>query len=189
MNDEKQLIDRARRGDIRAYEEIVRRSQGEVRTFVKSRILNDAAADDIAQEVFVGAYKSIVKFQGNSSLKSWLFSIAKNKIVDFIRKESRRQEFMSELQSAFATNKTQHSPLQTKAQSDLPQVIESLKQCVSRLSPDAKQMIKNFYYEDISAAKIAQSTGHKAGSVRMMLMRIRRALAKCIDANTEAHEQ
>ena len=105
MNDQlKELIDRSRQGDADAYSEIVRRFQADVRAYLKSRLLSEANADDLAQEVFIGAFKSIRKFEGNSSLKTWLISIAKFKIIDFLRAEERKQNLLSELQFALASH-------------------------------------------------------------------------------------
>ena len=137
--DEQQLVDRARNGDCDAYGELIRRFQHDVRTFIKSRILNESTADDLAQEVFVGGYKSIRKFQGNSSLKSWLISIAKFKIIDYLKAESRKKKMQTELQLIFEN--TEHQRLTEPAESEFTDVVASLRNCIEALKPNAKKIV------------------------------------------------
>jgi len=180
--DEQQLVDRARNGDCDAYGELIRRFQHDVRAFIKSRILNESTADDLAQEVFVGGYKSIRKFQGKSSLKSWLISIAKFKIIDYLKAESRKKQLQSKLQLIF--EQTEHQRLTDPADSEFTDVVESLRKCIEALNPNAKKIVSEYYFENRSAVDIGDQSGLKPGTVRMNLMRIRQSLAKCIRVRT-----
>ena len=178
VNEDSLLIERAKAGDADAYGQIVREYQADVRAFIRSRLLDDATADDLAQEVFIGGFKSIRKFKGNSSLRSWLISIARNKLIDFIRSESRKKNLQCELQKLFDSENDLR--LQQNSDTEITEMVDYLKICVESLKPQAKNLLGKFYYDDCSAVQIGNDIGQKPSSVRMHLLRIRRALAKCI---------
>lgn len=85
----KKLIDRARGGDKEAFEELVIKYEHRIRAFCSLSLRNEAHGDDAAQEVFLKAYRSIGKFRGDSTFSTWLFTLARNQIVDFIRRDRR----------------------------------------------------------------------------------------------------
>ena len=176
--EEAELVEKACNGDCDAYGELIRRFQRDVRTFIRSRILDETAADDLAQEVFVGGFKSIKTFRGKSSMKSWLIGIAKFKIVDFLRAEARKKKLHSELQLLFENSGSEW--LTEPVNSEFEPVLATLRKCLDSLKPGARQFVTKYYFENLSAAQIAEDSGQKPGAVRMSLMRIRNALAKCI---------
>lgn len=85
-HEEKQLIEAYLNGDYKSLELLVRQYLGPIYGFVYKQVGNAQDAEDITQEVFIKVWKNINKFDGNKSFKSWIFSIARNSIIDFIRK-------------------------------------------------------------------------------------------------------
>ncbi len=71
------------------FDEIVREYSGMLYNHIRRMIGNDEDSRDILQEVFINVYKKIDSFREESSLKTWLFRIASNKTIDFLRKEKR----------------------------------------------------------------------------------------------------
>jgi RNA polymerase sigma-70 factor (ECF subfamily) len=87
-------------GDRNAFGELVRRHQSDVRALLRKLVCGDhALADDLAQETFIRAYRSLGKFQGNSGFGTWLYRIAYNVFVsDSRRSHIRREvEFVDEM--------------------------------------------------------------------------------------------
>lgn len=85
--DESLLVDRARNNDYRAYEELYRLHIGRVFALCV-RLLNDHdLAEDMAQEAFVQAWKNLSKFRGDSAFGSWLYRIATNTVLSYLRKQ------------------------------------------------------------------------------------------------------
>jgi RNA polymerase sigma-70 factor, ECF subfamily len=70
------LVDRLRRGDQRAFEELVRRYQNRVFGVTLRMLGNRADAEEVAQEVFLRVYRSVTDFRGQSKLSTWLYAIA-----------------------------------------------------------------------------------------------------------------
>ena len=89
---ESTLIDRCRRGDAEAFGRFVDLYQARVTGFVRRMVANADDAEDLAQETFLRAYGSFGRFDGRSSVRTWLFRIAHNLCIDRARRLGRRVE-------------------------------------------------------------------------------------------------
>ena len=171
------LVEKAQRGSVEAFEELVRRYQMDIRAFLRRRIHNIAVADDLAQEVFLGAIKSIEKYNQTGSIRSWLFSIARFKMIDYLRSEKRRAK-SADFEIALEDESVRRG--KDSPDEDFEELVPTLKTCIDALRPNAKDLVNQFYFENVSAKVIAEDINQKASTVRMTLLRIRKALAKCI---------
>ena len=84
------LVARIREGDSTAWEYLIERFEGRLLAFVRSRLKNRSAAEDIVQETFLGFLVSLPNYRETTPLESFLFSIAAHKLTDYLRKEGRR---------------------------------------------------------------------------------------------------
>jgi RNA polymerase sigma-70 factor (ECF subfamily) len=84
------LIQRIRKGDDDAWDELIVRYEGRLLAFVESRIGRRASSEDIVQETFIGFLNSLPNFDGKRPLESYLFSICAYKLTDHLRREGRR---------------------------------------------------------------------------------------------------
>jgi RNA polymerase sigma-70 factor, ECF subfamily len=84
------LIQRIRRGESEAWDEMIGRFEGRLMAFAESRVRDKAAAEDVVQETFIGFLTSLPNFDENQSLEGYLFSIAAHKLTDLLRREGRR---------------------------------------------------------------------------------------------------
>jgi RNA polymerase sigma-70 factor (ECF subfamily) len=84
---DEQLIEQYLRGDEKSLEVLVKRYLKPIYSFVYKNIGNPEMAEDITQETFVKVWKNLKKFDKQKSFKSWLFTIAKNSSIDFLRKK------------------------------------------------------------------------------------------------------
>jgi RNA polymerase sigma-70 factor (ECF subfamily) len=90
MDADQLLVDRIRKGDPTAWEELIARYEGRLHAFVQNRIRNAATSEDVVQETFVGFLNSLPNFDSGRSLESYLFSICAYKLTDQLRREGRR---------------------------------------------------------------------------------------------------
>jgi RNA polymerase sigma-70 factor (ECF subfamily) len=74
----------------RAWEELVHRYEGRLRAYVRRRLRDHAATDDVVQETFVGFLHSLTNFDDKRDLQTWLFTIASHKVTDQLRRLGRR---------------------------------------------------------------------------------------------------
>ena len=173
------MVEQAKNGNQEAFEKLVRAFQADVRFYLLRRINNASVADDLAQEVFLSAIKNIGQLQNNNSVRSWLLGISHNKLVDYLRKVSRRKSTQVEqIESLLAEEQLdREKAVASDRQED---VFESLKDCISLLKPKAQMIVQKFYYDDQTAEKISAESNVSGSAIRMSLLRIRKTLAKCI---------
>ena len=80
--DEMVLVERARQGDLGAYDDLVRRYQERIYATIYHMTSNHEDANDLAQEAFIKAYQALKSFKGGSSFYTWVYRIAVNKTID-----------------------------------------------------------------------------------------------------------
>lgn len=169
-----------------SIEEIVHRHHREVRGFLARFLGNDASVDDVAQEVFVQVHRSLDKFTGQGSLRSWIFGIARHQVGTWFRKQSRQIRFRGlDVESDLTQYRWQQWQQDVESASvadgdnDLDD-LELMRGCLEKLKPSHRSMVQRFYFEGVTAEAIGQQDGRASGAVRMALMRIRESLATCI---------
>lgn len=92
MKEDLELIRAVLRGDMNSFEEIVARYEMGIVRFIYNMIRDKEAAEDLTQEVFINAYKKLHTFRQEYKFSTWLYQIAKNKCIDYIRKYGKAQE-------------------------------------------------------------------------------------------------
>lgn len=85
--DDKKLIQRYLKGEAQALDFLIAKYLKPIYGFVYKNVGNEANAEDITQEVFIKVWKNIKKFNQNKNFKPWIFQIAKNTSIDFLRKK------------------------------------------------------------------------------------------------------
>jgi RNA polymerase sigma-70 factor (ECF subfamily) len=88
--DEELLVRRARHGDLEAYDELVRRHQERIYATIYHMTSNHEDANDLAQESFIKAFQALKSFKGGSSFYTWLYRIAVNKTINFLKQRKNR---------------------------------------------------------------------------------------------------
>ena len=179
---------RAASGDTAAFERLVRKYKKYVCTTVFSVIRNRDDSFDVAQEVFLKLYHSIGSFKGESSFSSWLYRIAKNSALDFLRKQKKAQtvslnaenddgeKLLPDLPDPSDRNHPEKAALAAEKR-------EMLYAALNRLTPEHREMIllrdiNGYTYEEIS-----DMLGLESGTVKSRLFRAREALRKILAEN------
>ena len=89
-DDEWVLVRRAQHEDTRAFDELVRRYQERIYATIYHMTSNHEDANDLAQDAFIKAYRALKSFKGNSSFYTWLYRIAVNKTINFLKQRKSR---------------------------------------------------------------------------------------------------
>lgn len=84
------LVKQIRRGDSRAWEQLIARYEGRLLAFVERRLRDRAASEDVVQETFVGFLNSLPNYDDRRELQTYLFTIAAHKLTDHLRRSGRR---------------------------------------------------------------------------------------------------
>jgi RNA polymerase sigma factor (sigma-70 family) len=161
------LVERARRGDIRAYEELVRRYQ-DVAFRLAYTILGSAEeAEDAAQEGFVRAYHALGRFRRGAPVRPWLLTIVAN-AARTRRATSARRPTLTLQAVATAADDSARSPESVALVAE--QRLELLN-AVNALRDDDQRVIAYRYFLDLSEAEMAQLLGCARGTVKSRLSR------------------
>ena len=84
------LVHRARRGDLKSYDELVKRYQERIYATIYHMTSNHEDANDLAQDSFIKAFQALGSFKGGSSFYTWLYRIAVNKTINFLKQRKNR---------------------------------------------------------------------------------------------------
>jgi RNA polymerase sigma-70 factor (ECF subfamily) len=173
--DESRLIERARRGDLAAYDELVRAHQ-EAAFRAAYLITHDTAdAQDAAQEAFIRAYDALGRFDVRRPFRPWLLRIATNLAINRLRASQRRQSLVERY--GVNTMETQETPA-IEASVVKRERSRRVWDAVRLLKPDDQQMLILRYFFDLSEAELARAFDVAAGTVKS---RLHRALGRLRD--------
>jgi RNA polymerase sigma-70 factor (ECF subfamily) len=178
---ERKLVEAARRGDHRAFEALVLKYQDRIYRVVQRMVGGSDAVDDLAQEVFIRAYRSIGDFKGESSLYTWLYKIALNLCRNHYRTRGRRpvHEEIGEDGSATVLESEGASPEDEVVRREF---WEQLRQGLAELPDEQREAVVFCDLEGMSYEEMAEVMGVPIGTVRSRIFRGRRALQERLAA-------
>ncbi|HRU39986.1 MAG TPA: sigma-70 family RNA polymerase sigma factor, partial [Candidatus Goldiibacteriota bacterium] len=178
-------VKKAKAGDRAAFDSLVKSCARDIYNFCLRLCRNREAAEDIAQEAFISAYKSIGGFEEKSPFKGWVYRIAVNAWKNRVRYEKRR--FFSKHDSLDEAMETEEGGMQRQVadirqQPDMDAEKEMKKSAIhaalSGLSPDMRQMIVLRDMEELSYDEIAGVLRLPLGTVKSRIARARETLAE-----------
>ena len=181
LEEENDLVEQAKRGDVRAYEELVRTYQGIA--FRTAYLVAGSADDarDASQEGFVKAYRALGRFRHGAPFRPWLLQIVANEAKNRRRSAGRRATLTLRLAAAEPSGGAAPSPEATLLASDER---HRLLQAVSTLREEEQLVVACRYFLDLSEDETAQMLGLRRGTVKS---RLSRALARLRVDLEEAH--
>ena len=177
------LVERARQHDLNAYDALVGRYQKKVYALVYNMTSSREDTEDLVQDVFVKAYHSLGSFKGDSSFYTWIYRIAVNRSINFLKKRKRRSGGVSlddmdraiENDPAFIELSSRESPLRDMAITELQ---EKLNGALQTLSEKHRTVVVLHDIEGMPHDEIAKVVGCSAGTVRSRLFYARQELQK-----------
>ncbi len=169
-----ELITRAISGREDSFEELVSRYQRPIVSYVY-RMLNDYDASlDVTQEVFIKVYKSLERYSSDYKFSTWLYRIAHNAAIDYIRRNSKKlQSLETENQDGtyeLQLESTIPTPEQNRQTSEWRTEIESVVKCLPAVY---RELIVLRHSKDMSYGEIAEITDLPLGTVKNRLFRAR----------------
>jgi RNA polymerase sigma-70 factor (ECF subfamily) len=167
--DEAMLVRRAAAGETTAFAELVRRHQGKVRGLLLRLCGDRTLADDLAQEVFLRAYRGLWGFEGRSSFGTWLYRISYNAYLN----HSTRVRKWSSLPTAYDAETAAPDDALSPPRSDLRRDLEA---AVATLPQRYRGVVVLYYLQDLSYPEIAEILDVPLGTVKTHLHRAKRLL-------------
>jgi RNA polymerase sigma-70 factor (ECF subfamily) len=179
VDDPAEMLEQARRGSAHAFTQIVRHYQSRVRAFLGRFVRGADVVEDLAQDTFVRAYRSLAQFRGDSSLGVWLLGIARNLALMHLREEARRRAKESDVLRA-ALARWLAEPAERAVGAEEDRALQALEACLDALPEHSAELVDGYYFKGRTTAELARAAGKKEGALGMMLLRIREILRRCI---------
>ena len=175
---DQQLVQRAQRGDLRAFDLLVLKYQGRIAALV-SRYVSDAGeVEDVTQEAFIKAYRALGKFRGDSAFYTWLYRIAVNAAKNHLVAKGRRPGADATIEDAEGFDEggmlsESASPEALAMGGELAEVVES---ALNALPDELKAALMLREFDGLSYDDIADVLGCPVGTVRSRIFRAREAV-------------
>lgn len=181
-NTDQYYIDKVCAGNANAYSFLVERYKNMVFTLAVRMVKNREEAEEIAQDAFIKAFRSLSKFKGDSKFSTWLYRIVYNLSIDSLKKQKRlvKPDLIDEINEG-----------NLGLEQDILSLIESKerKQIIEKalylLPEDDRVIITLFYFEELSLQEISDIVAIKANAVKVKLHRSRKKLYELLKNKTE----
>jgi RNA polymerase sigma-70 factor (ECF subfamily) len=172
------LVQAARDGDQMAFAELLGRYRDAIYFMLLKMVNNPSDAEDLTIEAFGKAFKNIGQYTPNFAFSTWLFKIATNNCIDFIRKKRAATISLDQ-------GPEEHETATVTIQSDTPdpeenlinnQKIKLLREVVSKLKPRYRTLVELRYFKEYSYEEISEELELPIGTVKAQLFRARELL-------------
>ncbi len=172
---DRQLVERFQRGDKTAFDKLMRIYHGKIYRLAYRFTHDVEDALDLSQEIFLKAFKSLGDFKHQSSFYTWLYRIARNLCVDYLRhKKTSFQTIPLEEVSDVLTYSSPCDPVEVK------ELRGEIAKAISALPPQQKQAFILRYYEGLDLESIARVLGCRESTVRSHLCLGRRKIREIL---------
>lgn len=169
------------KGEQNAYATLVERYQNFVFTLVLRYVKSREDAEEVAQDVFVKAYRSLANFKGNSKFSTWLYTIATTTSITFLRKK--KPDIQSLDNEVFFEAGLNIDSGMSADRIEQKSKITMVSQSIEMLSAEDAQIITLFYKGEQTLEEIAHITGKKTNTVKVQLHRARARLKEKMQKN------
>lgn len=174
------LVPAARAGDMRAYDQLVQRYQERIYATVYHMTSNHEDANDLAQETFIKAYSALKSFKGDSSFYTWIYRIAVNKTINFLKQRRNKislslndLDFNIENDPELVAFVSDNTP---RRDASLAELQEKLNNALQRLSDVHRMVVTLHDVQGMSHEEIANVMECNVGTVRSRLFYARQQL-------------
>ncbi len=191
-----ELVKSAQKGDQHAYTELMTRYRDAIYYMILKMINNTSDAEDLTIEAFGKAFKNIEQYSPSFAFSTWLFKIASNNCIDFLRKKKARQISIVSNQSDNSNVMSDGINEETSIsiRSDLPDPEEALiksqkkillREIVDTLKPRYRRLVELRYFKEFSYEEIATELDIPIGTVKAQLFRARELLSGIVKKRHE----
>lgn len=178
---DQQLVERAQRGDKKAFELLVSKYQRKLARLLSRFIRDGAEVEDVTQEAFIKAYRALPTFRGDSAFYTWLYRIGINTAKNYLVAMGRRAPTTTEIDSEEAEGYEDGDQLRdlNTPENELAsrQIAETVNQTLAELPEELRTAITLREIEGLSYEDIANIMNCPIGTVRSRIFRAREAIA------------
>lgn len=184
------LVEAANKGDQLAYAQLMDRYRESIYFMMLKMVKNTDDAEDLTIEAFGKAFNRLHQYSPNYAFSTWLFKIASNNCIDFIRKKRIK---VTSMDSGIKTDDGEVVFYDAKSSGKDPeehvihkQKVLMMRELVSRLKPRYRILVEKRYFEELSYEEIATELNLPIGTVKAQLFRARDFLANMMDKTKDS---
>lgn len=176
-SDDRALIKAIAVGDAKALEQLFTRNQTRVFRYLARIVRNEAQAEELVNEVFLGVWQSAARYEGRSEPATWLISIAHNKAVSALRKKrevsSIDEDAANAIEDGADTPEVSTQKLDKAAQ---------MRAAMQSLSVEHREILDLVYYQEQSVSEVAEILGIPEATVKTRMFYARKKLSELLKA-------
>ncbi len=183
---EAQIVNKVLRGDVNAFETLVVEYEKNVYAIAQRMTGNPEDAADMTQETFIKAFNSLQSFRGDSKFSVWLYRIATNVCLDFLRSRNRKPTVSLSVED----DEGEESQLDIADESQSPELLlergltrDAVRRGLDALSPEYRQILLLREIQGLSYEEISQVLSLEVGTVKSRIFRARKRLCAFLIAD------
>jgi RNA polymerase sigma-70 factor (ECF subfamily) len=184
-DEDSKLVARTQEGDVAAFDQLVVKYTPRLYGLVYNMTSNHEDTNDLLQDVFSKAYKSIRGFRGKSSFYTWIHSIAVNMTLNFLKKRGRRFNLSLDDVDASIQNDKEFLELTQSSspvrEADLSELQVRLNEAMQKLSDEHRAVVTMFHIQGMPHAEISKILRVSEGTVRSRLFYANRQLQNYLE--------
>lgn len=168
---EEQIIRRVLNGEQKAYALLVDEYKDRVFSLVMGILRQRELAEEVAQDVFVKAFRSLAKFRMEAGFSTWIYRIAYNSAISEKRKKNYFSSAGEMIEKSISDDQAENVQTDEKESRQ-----RQLQQAIQQLAPDENLLLTLYYFDEKSVEEISRSTGLSQSNVKVKLFRLRNKL-------------
>ena len=177
------LIERARKGDLEAFERIIRAFERPIRSWAIAHCPPGGDADEVAQKTFIEAYRGLSQFQPGTNFHRWIFTIAHYQMKAETTRLRRLADYhLRQAPPAFVEALERRSASDEGAEERLL----LLKGCIEKMDPASRSILGRRYEAGLPLDEIARDTNRSVGAIKKHLFILRGKLLDCVRSKLAA---
>lgn len=183
------LVEAAKMGDQKAYGELMGRYRDAIYFMLLKMVNNPSDAEDLTIEAFGKAFKNISQYTPNFAFSTWLFKIATNNCIDFIRKKRGNtvslDQSIDEEENLSPSASIQSDSMDPEEHLINQQKVKLMREVVSKLKPRYRRLVELRYFNEFSYDEISKELDLPIGTVKAQLFRARELLFNILKNTSE----
>ena len=182
INNDQHYINKVKEGDANSFAILVDNYKDLVFSLALKIMKNREEAEEVSQDTFIKAYRSLHNFKGESKFSTWLYKITYNNCMDRVKKISRSYNTHTIDEVVENRIESSESVLDSIERNERAQL---MKECLSELPEDERTILWMFYYQELSLKEIIDVTSYSEANLKVKLHRARKKLLSIVQLRLE----